>query len=354
MHAARQALGLDVTASHWTGADGAVHTYYSSQEKYPAELERRGRLPDGRQVRLLPSSKLTRGQRRGASGGKHRIQIRCAGCQDWIPIGRFTQHSGKRSCALERDRYEERVANVLRGRSPLQLRRLAFRAQRYPEAAVVLHDALLEAFPKTYPAMIRAAQRQSNAAPSTEYDDRYVVFRPHFLRERFHQNENVFFKVVDAQRYTHVSWGYPGDVIVAHTTKQKAKPRRARAQRDVSQEELLRLMYRSRRAPDANQVLHDVLLEQSSEYRDYVRKAADWAREDRTRYYVVIDPKRFTHSRTRAGKRSYERSGYKMTADHRFVMILGPSEMSLGSPRVPRRDGWRRAIVTYVANPPAR
>lgn len=129
--------------------------------------------------------------------------------------------------------------------------------------------------------------------------------------------------------------------------------RRSGARRDaLTQEQLLRLMYAARTDPDSVQVLHDVLFEQLPQYRAAVDKAMHWAIFDSaypspaTRYYVTVDPKRYAQGRTRSGKSSYERGGYKMLSEHPFVMILGQGEMKRGRPN---RDGWRRSIVTYVA-----
>jgi len=103
IHAVKKALGLRVTETHlpvtrWdpikrehvpTGE--AAYVRYSSQEKYPHDLELEGRLPDGRRVRLLPS------RRRGARA-THRLQIECPECGQWIPIGRYHQHTDTRAC----------------------------------------------------------------------------------------------------------------------------------------------------------------------------------------------------------------------------------------------------------------
>ena len=224
IHAARKALGLLVIESRWVGHDGAVRTTYSSEDRYPPELERYARLPDGRSVRLLRSSPLRpdrsgyrgSGYRRGRSS-KHRLQIRCAGCRQWIPIGRYTQHVGKRTCEVARVGYEERTAP--RTRSLMELRRLAFKAKRSPETREVLHDALLEVFPRRYPRMLRAAARSLKREENENYYERFVIFRPRFLRERQTTDDKLFFRVVDRAQLSNTRVVEPTDIITFRLAK---------------------------------------------------------------------------------------------------------------------------------------
>lgn len=128
----------------------------------------------------------------------------------------------------------------------------------------------------------------------------------------------------------------------------------------MTPEQIVRLMYRARTDPSAVEVLHDVLLENSAQYRSRVELAQRLAEEDfangrplsQSMSFVVVDPKKFTEGFTRSGKRSYERSGYKMLAEHPFVMVLEWTEVRR-IPRypftIPTRDGWKRAIITHVA-----
>lgn len=54
--------------------------------KYPKDLSREGVLPDGRKVRLLPSTVK-------GTEVKHRLEIECPHCQQWVPTGRTGQHT---------------------------------------------------------------------------------------------------------------------------------------------------------------------------------------------------------------------------------------------------------------------
>lgn len=112
IHAVKKALGLEVIEYHFEvrvlpgdrrrtelvpgKGTGGERTYYESQRKYPADLEREGRLPDGRRVRLLPSF-YGRG---GVKTGQHRIQVECPECGQWIPVGRYLQHMNTRACRI--------------------------------------------------------------------------------------------------------------------------------------------------------------------------------------------------------------------------------------------------------------
>ena len=66
-------------------------------------------------------------------------------------------------------------------RSLLELRRLALRVRRNPDAREVLHDALLETFPREYEAWIRAAQQRAKKFKNDEFA---VVFYPSRLKRR--------------------------------------------------------------------------------------------------------------------------------------------------------------------------
>lgn len=137
IHAVRKALGLRFTETHhppftrWDPATeryvpyGEGYTGYSSQEKYPADLELEGRLPDGRRVRLLRSSGG------GARGGRrirtsaHRLQIECPECGQWIPVGRYHQHVSTKACRTYHAclRHEDCRATPALGRACLAERR---------------------------------------------------------------------------------------------------------------------------------------------------------------------------------------------------------------------------------------
>lgn len=104
IYAAKRALGLRVTSEWriypmprgaWPGIMDPNNGYWqhSAEDKYPSGLSREEVLPDGRKVRLLPSTSA------GTRGGRgHRIQIKCALCDHWIPIGRMHQHLGQKAC----------------------------------------------------------------------------------------------------------------------------------------------------------------------------------------------------------------------------------------------------------------
>jgi hypothetical protein len=212
IHAARKAVGLEVIENpRYPGS-------YVSPTRYPATMTRMGRLPDGRRVRLLASVPRRSGRSRSAP---HRLQVECPECRQWIPVGRWSQHCGKRSCGVARTSYERREQQG-QGRSIMQLRRLAYKARSSSAARAVLHDALLEAFPRTYPMFIRKAERESRKKETGalsrhrgERTARYVAFLARNLRYRRAYDENMFFSV------WHPDWGQylePPDVFVYSTT----------------------------------------------------------------------------------------------------------------------------------------
>lgn len=123
-------------------------------------------------------------------------------------------------------------------RGLLELRRLAFKAQRSEGAREVLHDALLETFPTVYPKFLQLAKKQAEAAAKRnepadresetawayrgEYENdryvRYVVFRPRLLRHRKSYPDDIFFDV------TGHSHKLLSDVVVARVTVKARGP----------------------------------------------------------------------------------------------------------------------------------
>jgi hypothetical protein len=201
IYAAKKALGLEVTEEKRQHYDGSEYTVYGASEKYPANLERRGRLSDGRRVKLTKSLSVTRGARmqrgRWVRSSAHRIFIECPECRQWIPIGRYSQHQGKRSCHIEKVSYASRTAPK---RSRVELRRLAYRASRSSAAREVLHDALLEAFPSQYPDVLRRAQSKANKRVDpgnfgSAKTDVYVIFKSSLLGDYRRHSEREFFDI---------------------------------------------------------------------------------------------------------------------------------------------------------------
>jgi len=134
IHAARQALGL-------------------VGNRYPADLEREAVLPDGRKVRLLRSGGVRSRTTGRHSHVKNRIEIKCQGCSHWMPIGRMHQHAGTKAC---------QAAACLPPPSET-LETMADLARTSAEMREVLHDALLETYPREFQRMIDAAEESHDA-----------------------------------------------------------------------------------------------------------------------------------------------------------------------------------------------
>ena len=117
-------------------------------------------------------------------------------------------------------------------RSLLELRRLAYKAKR-GGGWQVLHDALLETFPKVYGDVLQRAQKEVNAAalrnlPSGREGDgsetdqyvRYVIFRPaHLLRFKSHG-----FAIFLLENPHEAIWRFLDDVAVARVTAKAKGP----------------------------------------------------------------------------------------------------------------------------------
>lgn len=100
-------------------------------------------------------------------------------------------------------------------RNLMELRRLALRAQPSqwsygrPAERAVLHDALLETFPETYPKYIKKAERLAKIHKETYL----VFFQPQYLKARWRERHRpgLFF---DVDRWWNLPFRHSTDVIV--------------------------------------------------------------------------------------------------------------------------------------------
>ena len=93
----------------------------------------------------------------------------------------------------------------------------------------MLHDALLETFPKAYTQVLERAQKQVEADARANHASgrqgdlyvRYIMFRPRYFRYRKNLYDQIFFEI---ENPTSEKWHDPDDVTVARVTAKATGP----------------------------------------------------------------------------------------------------------------------------------